>query len=319
MKVMMMKTWIVRLNAFAMAMAIGILSYASVRAQQPAREALGGEAKLAAIRSLSLTAQTQLPAPSPQMPGLRGRIELDFLLPGQFRRSERLQFGAEESGGMTMIETLNGEASWSDVISTGSARALNFESAEHPQLLAVRTQELRRQFARYWFALFLAAPAGSSAIEWRAAGEAELPEGRAEVFEVRGPDELQARLFLDAQSHRPLMLSYRAAPMFIAAPAVGIGVVSSAGAPGDQTISNAFEVVAFPPTAAAPAIAVSMPLQEVEIQMHLADYRAVDGVLLPHRIRTSIAGAPGELWEIPAYKINPPLSAESFRPQQRRP
>jgi hypothetical protein len=40
-------------------------------------------------------------------------------------------------------------------------------------------------------------------------GEAEAPQGRADVVEVKGPGEFTARLFILKDSHLPIMLSWQ--------------------------------------------------------------------------------------------------------------
>ncbi len=39
--------------------------------------------------------------------------------------------------------------------------------------------------------------------------------------------------------------------------------------------------------------------------MHLSDYKKVDGIMLPHKIETSLDGEPNEEWTIEKYKVNP--------------
>ena len=51
--------------------------------------------------------------------------------------------------------------------------------------------------------------------------------------------------------------------------------------------------------------------------MHLSDYKKVDGVMLPHKVETSIEGAPNEEWTIEKFKVNPSVKAEEFtKPKQ---
>jgi hypothetical protein len=46
-------------------------------------------------------------------------------------------------------------------------------------------------------------------LEFTDGGEAESPDGKADVVNVKGPGSFAARLFIDKSSHRPLMLSYQ--------------------------------------------------------------------------------------------------------------
>ena len=39
-------------------------------------------------------------------------------------------------------------------------------------------------------------------------GQAESPDGKADIIDVSGPDDFKVRLFVDAETHLPLMLTY---------------------------------------------------------------------------------------------------------------
>ena len=45
-------------------------------------------------------------------------------------------------------------------------------------------------------------------------GQAEAPQGKADVLEVKGPEgsNFTARLFINSQSHQPIMLSWQMPP-----------------------------------------------------------------------------------------------------------
>ena len=44
--------------------------------------------------------------------------------------------------------------------------------------------------------------------------------------------------------------------------------------------------------------------------MSLSDYKKVDGIMLPHKIETSLDGEPNEEWTIEKYKVNPQVKAD---------
>ena len=54
------------------------------------------------------------------------------------------------------------------------------------------------------------------------------------------------------------------------------------------------------------------PPQEVTYEVHFADYKKVDGVMLPHTITQSVDGKATEEWTIAQYKVNPKLKPETF-------
>ena len=57
-----------------------------------------------------------------------------------------------------------------------------------------------------WFAM--AHPAVNA--QYTYAGEAESPDGKAYVIDVKNADNFTARLFIDEQTHLPLMVTYKA-------------------------------------------------------------------------------------------------------------
>jgi hypothetical protein len=54
-------------------------------------------------------------------------------------------------------------------------------------------------------------------------------------------------------------------------------------------------------------------LPQVESQLYFADYKKVDGVMLPTRITRSVNGTPAEELTINKYKINPKIDPNDFQ------
>ncbi len=52
--------------------------------------------------------------------------------------------------------------------------------------------------------------------------------------------------------------------------------------------------------------------QLVDISMFLDDYKAVDGVMLPHHMTRSIDGKPNEEWTFTTIKVNPVFKPDTF-------
>jgi hypothetical protein len=46
--------------------------------------------------------------------------------------------------------------------------------------------------------------------------------------------------------------------------------------------------------------------------MSLSDYKKVDGIMLPHKIETSLDGEPNEEWTIEKYKVSPQVKADTW-------
>ena len=196
-----------------------ILSQASVHARQDnralalldrARAALGGEAKLKSVQSLSATAKFRRILAKDQ-PELSGELQLDILLPDKYMTTEEstLPMGGAQ---LTRINGLNGDQPFRDARTSGGGGGMMIVRVAPdnpgPQAEAGVLRAARAEFARYLIAWLLTAPAGQ-ALEFSYVGEAQADEGRAEVIDVKGTEGFALRLFLDKESHRPLMLTYR--------------------------------------------------------------------------------------------------------------
>jgi hypothetical protein len=129
--------------------------------------------------------------------------------------------------------------------------------------------------------------------------QAEAPEGKADVIDVKGPDNFTARLFVNAQTHLPIMVSWRAAQ----APARGAGPGPGRGAPPPAGRGG---------EAALPAGAGATPAPQVENRLYFADYRDVDGLKLPFRIRRAVGGDTIEETTFDRFRINASVDPRRF-------
>ena len=178
------------------------------------------------------------------------------------------------------------------------------------QMNEARTRRMRVQMNRLTAALL--ADAGT---QWVDAGIAESPDGKADILECKEETGRTLRLFIDQDTRLPLMVQYQdPKPMVLVAGGPGRGP----GGPGG------------PPSAAGPGGAPGQPgstMTPEEAQkraeemrrnppqmgnfaMHLGDFKKVDGLMLPHKIETSIDGEPNEEWTIEKYKVNPSVKAD---------
>ena len=125
-------------------------------------------------------------------------------------------------------------------------------------------------------------------------GVAESPDGKADVLEARFADGQPTRLFLDIQSHMPLMLQWQAAPI----PAGGRRGGRGRGQGGDA--------------GAATGQRQGAPPAPVTFQMTFSDHRTVDGIKLPYVITKGTGGKTTERWTIRNYRVNPSFGADTF-------
>ena len=59
--------------------------------------------------------------------------------------------------------------------------------------------------------------------------------------------------------------------------------------------------------------AQAAPAKLIEYRMFFADFREVNGLVLPHHIASGTASKTTEEWEIKSYKVNPAIKADRFK------
>jgi hypothetical protein len=179
-------------------------------------------------------------------------------------------------------------------------------------------------------------------------GQAESPDGKADIIDVSGPDDFKARLFVDAETHLPLMLTYMEPEARVMMRTVardgrsgGPGAPAAAGAT-TQAGTTASGGAAAPGAApagttthvarpgGAPAMATLTPEERaefekqmkeaeaappklVEYRLFFSDYRKVDGVMLPYRVARGLGAKTVEEWDVTSYKVNPTFKADRFK------
>ncbi|HEU0185731.1 MAG TPA: hypothetical protein VFS27_10490 [Blastocatellia bacterium] len=266
----------------------------AAKAQQlitQARGAMGGDK----LKSLSVTGNYRRKMGQMEM---EGEVNYELLLPDKMIKTETMNPmpGVE----ITRIEALNGDDVWEDQRQSGGAganvmirRSLAGPGADPKQAQEMMRQVVRSDFARLLIGWLLTTPS-SFPIEFSFAGEAESPEGKADVLDVKGPDRFAARLFLDQKTHYPLMLTYQGKKPRVMMRRTAADPPKNPPGPPDEMKD---EMAKQP---------------DVEFRIYISDYREVDGVSIPHRLTRTIEDEVNEEFEIKNVKINPQLKAEKF-------
>jgi hypothetical protein len=208
------------------------------------------------------------------------------------------------------------------------------------ELEKTRLLQNRKEYARLALGMFAASPA-TYPLTFTYAGEAEAPEGKADIIDVKGEGDFSVRLFVDQKSHMPLMLSWMDKEPLVmtmtsgpgGAPGAGAGggnvTFSSGGGGGVQvqqmTVSRDGGGGAASPQMTPEQRAKMMAdldarrkeaeakRRTVEYRVFYADYQAVNGVLLPHKIQRSIDGKPTEEMVFDQLKVNPKIDPKKFQ------
>ena len=304
------------------------------RAQDPAkgaslfaeaRKAIGGEDKLAAIKRLQVSG-TFLRSTGPDQI-IDGDFDVLIELPDKYRKNEVTGFAGAN---VDRTEALNGSDVWDETAGgTNGGRPFgggggfrgggggdrgrggfggggfgggNRNQPRNPgaaqpdaapqvdqerlkeQLRRTRQAELAR-LALVWV-LTTDGP-----VAW--IGTAESPEGTADVLEVKPANGVATRLFLEPSTHMPLMITWSGQPL-------------RGGDLGNRASGrrNAPRGGGAPPAAAAPG--------QTTLELHMADYKALNGIKLPHLITRGTEGTTQEELKIKSFKINPNFKSDTF-------
>ena len=285
-----------------------------------ARAALGGETKLAGVNGLSLrgTYQREIAAPaggggavimmtgpgggSPQM---SGELEIDVLFPDKYIKVDT----GTGPVAITRTEGFDGERPLLAVRSSSPhVRIMGDNVDGDPERAKTAASRARAELARLLLGLIAGTQPGFP-VAYSYVGQAESPDGKAEVIDVKGPDGFETRLFIDASTHLPLMLTYLAPEARVMR-----RTMDGSGAPRRTPGSAPTELTAEERERIEQERKAleTTPPKTIEHRLFFSDHRDVDGVLLPHRIARGTATKTTEEWEITSYKVNPSLKANRF-------
>jgi len=235
-----------------------------------AREALGGEKKLSAVRTFTATGRTRQIRGNNLVPI---EFEINCELPDKFVRKDEIPAQDTDPttrgfSGETLIQFPPPGAG------RGGARAGGPPlggpppgGGRGPGGPVAPIVAVKQDFARLMLGMFAASfPSFPLTFKYAAIGEA--PEGQADILEVAGPANFSMRFVVQRETHLPVMLMW------------------SASAPGQP----------------APA----------EQRMYFADYREVDGLKLPFRIRRAIGADTVEETTFDRIRINAKIDPRKF-------
>jgi hypothetical protein len=254
---------------------------------EQARVAIATEIRLNQIQSLSACFNVRKQLPNGEQ--ITGEVQLDFLLPEKFVKAERWTMPGN-IGQIISSSALNGNHAQSDARATSSKiPILRNDGADTEKERLALVQKLRNENAFYLLQLLLRDPSNLFS-EFAGVGEAQAEDGRADVVDVKSPGGLAVRLFFDKESHHLLLMSYRElAPQRIA---LSHGQQDKNAPPEEQS-------------AAAKDF-------RIEVQLRFSDYRAEDGVSVPHLIVQEKNGKVTEERKLKSFNVNPTFQSNHF-------
>ncbi len=283
------------------------------------KKALGGEDKVAALKGLTAEGPFRRSMGGRDMEGV---MTLTIVRPDRMRRVEEIAMGGMVGGPMMeRTSVLAGNIAWDDMANRGGmgggmqivmrGPGDGPGPGGGPALTEEQLNEARVRRARVQLHRWLAALAAEGPAAWTDAGIAESPDGKADILETREETGRVLRLFIDQSTHLPLMVQYQdPKPMVMINGGPGRGPGGPGRGPGrpggpppqmspEEMQKRVEEMRKNPPALGTYA-------------MHLAEYKKVDGVMLPHKIDISLDGQPNEEWTVEKYKVNPAIKADTW-------
>ena len=277
-----------------------------------ARQALGGD-KLAAIRTLIARGQTRRLRGNNVVPIL---FEMNLELPDKYLRKDE---SPAENSDPTSLGFNGNDLLQVPPPAAPPARAgappVPEAALEAARMARIRT--VKQDFVRFALGMF-AQSFDTYPLTFGYAAQAQAPQGTADVLDVRGADGFALRFLIQSDTHMPVMVSWTLPPTAV--------VVAVTGQPAPATVAPGAVVVTAPapPPASAPqeqkdqyardvlALRQKAQATPVEHRIYFADYRDVDGVKLPFRLRRAIGTDTTEETTFDRFQINPRIAAQKF-------
>ena len=186
-----------------------------------------------------------------------------------------------------------------------------------------RVGTLKQDFARLTLGMF-ATSFPSYPLTFSSAGQAEAPQGKADVIDVKGPGNFTAKLFVMSDTHLPVMLSWtqpvtpanivilnpgQAKPATLAPGAIVVEGPAplAAGASKEDQDAYAKAVAALRQKTMAGA-------KPIENRLYYQDYREVDGVQFPFKLRRAINADTIEETTFDRFRLNAKIDVKKFEP-----
>jgi hypothetical protein len=182
---------------------------------------------------------------------------------------------------------------------------------------AARLTTAKQEFARLMLGL-LPSTLETFPLTFGYAAQAAAPQGTADVLDVRGAGNFAVRLFLASDTKLPIMISWQAPPTAVLVRTPG-GATPPSVPPGAVIV----DAPAPPAPGAAPEASAEYTKQvaalrqkaqaaPVEYRIYYADYREVDGVKLPFRLRRAIGADTTEETIFDRFRLNTKIDPRKF-------
>lgn len=277
-----------------------------------ARQALGGDKRLTAVKTFTASGRTKLVRGENLVPA---EFEIFVELPDKFVRKDEVP--AQETG--ITAAGFNGD----DLIQepalppapvappgAGGAPA-GGRAGSPPNPSAARVAALKQDFARLTLGMF-ASSFSAYPLTFAYVGVAEAPQGKADVVDAKGPDNFALRLFIARDTHLPVMVSWQSPQ----------GARGARGAPAARGADSARGPESARGAEARGAESgrggegargrEGAPGGPPENTLYFAEYRDVDGVQFPFRLRRAIGADTIEETTFDRFRVNVKIDPKRF-------
>lgn len=295
------------------------------------RQALGGEKKLAAVKSLSAVGKNDRAMGERS---ITGEYEMALELPDRFFTKQvmaqtpmgnvSLTVGFNGAGLIQDTEMPSAPGGGMRMVFGGASPNASAEEKTAADSKMVATQ--KQEFARMALGIF-----GDSTpafpLTFTHGGVAESPDGKADIINVKGEGDFAGKLFVDQKSHLPLMFSWMAKE-----PVNMVQSTTRGGGPGGGGMVTTFGGGGGGRTGGGNMSqedrdkmmkdlqdqmkAAEANRKTVEFRVYYANYQDVDGLKLPHTFQQSVAGNAASEITIEKYKVNPKIDPKRFEPKK---
>ena len=292
-----------------------------------ARAALGGDAKLAAVKTFTTTGRTRRVQGDNLVP-----IEFEILveLPDKYLRKDEIP--AQESDPTTT--GFNGTQLIQIPAPTPPEPRPGMPApppAAFENMLKSRALTARQDFARLMLGFF-ATSTQAYPLTFKYIAQAEAPQGKAHVLEATGENNFKINFFVHMETSLPVMVSWtapaRPAPPIkpptadahaahgtppSAQPAQPAAPPAQPAAPPAQPSAPPAAPPAQPPAPQGRGAAPSGPAAAPpENRLYFADYRDVDGIKLPFRLRRATGANTTEETTFDRFRLNQKIDPRRF-------
>ena len=297
-----------------------------------ARKAIGGK-KLETLKTFSVESSLVRNVQSMQM---NSDVEILLELPDKYLRSEASSGGGSHGGMVVMagggvtgfdgdrpLQKVNtgGMPGGGMVIRMGGPGGFSNGEKPTPEQLeemnktmvrSSRTEASRLMLG--WFAM--AHPAINA--QYTYLGDAESPDGKAYVIEVKSAENFAARLFIDQSTHLPLMVTYKAAQPRMMSAGGGARQVTPMGGSGHSVAMSASMTDEERKKAQAEIDKQVRELQQAppvmaDYTVFFEEWKDADGVKFPLKMRRAMGTETTEEWTISKIRVNPKIDPKRFK------